>query len=426
MKFRQTTLFLLAMALCAALLTGCGRSSAPRFLLNTEGKRPSDFVGKTAEEQKEKDAARQNIVDALTAMFGTPDDPYLFVDAKEVINLDNVRRAAGPFGGNADGTQKGLFRQHCVHCHGISGDGAGPTAAFLNPYPRDYRRGIFKFKSTAPGVKPTDADLARIIREGVPGTAMPSFLLLHDDEVEALVDYVKYLSIRGETESLLASLAESGDLEMTHDFLAEQLKSPVDMWAAAKDAVVTPSPYPETIEQKLDLAAWKDAKFDEAYAVAFQLAEKKDPAAWHTLGKSVFLGARAQCTKCHGPTGLGDGTATDPIYDLWNKEKANETKERQAALAEGRAPAEALIWALPLQVSLPRNLRLDIYRGGRSPADLYRRVHAGIAGVDMPEGGKALKPLEIWAVVDYVRSLPYESISRYARQHGPVVHKDRM
>ena len=42
--------------------------------------------------------------------------------------------------------QRGLYRQHCVHCHGITGDGAGPTAQFLMPYPRDFRTGEFKFK----------------------------------------------------------------------------------------------------------------------------------------------------------------------------------------------------------------------------------------------------------------------------------------
>ena len=36
-------------------------------------------------------------------------------------------------------------------CHGSSGAGDGPTAAFLYPRPRDYRRGLFKFTSTAQG-----------------------------------------------------------------------------------------------------------------------------------------------------------------------------------------------------------------------------------------------------------------------------------
>ena len=36
-----------------------------------------------------------------------------------------------------------LYRQQCLHCHGVSGGGDGPTAEFLNPLPRDYRKGIF-------------------------------------------------------------------------------------------------------------------------------------------------------------------------------------------------------------------------------------------------------------------------------------------
>ena len=74
----------------------------------------------------------------------------------------------------------------------------------MNPYPRDYRQGAFKFKSTARADKPTTDDLRRILRDGIAGTAMPSFLLLPDDEIDALIEYVKYLSYRGQTERWLS------------------------------------------------------------------------------------------------------------------------------------------------------------------------------------------------------------------------------
>ena len=45
---------------------------------------------------------------------------------------------------------------------------------------------------------------ARRLHDGIPGTAMPSFALLPPDEVEALVEYVKYLSMRGQMETALA------------------------------------------------------------------------------------------------------------------------------------------------------------------------------------------------------------------------------
>ena len=64
------------------------------------------------------------------------------------LNRAKVQTASGPVWSDQHGRARGIYRQQCGHCHGTTGDGDGPTAALLNPYPRDYRRGLFKFKST--------------------------------------------------------------------------------------------------------------------------------------------------------------------------------------------------------------------------------------------------------------------------------------
>ena len=46
-----------------------------------------------------------------------------------------------------------LYRRNCVHCHGVSGAGDGPTSPFLYPAPR-LSQGIFKFTSTPSGLPP--------------------------------------------------------------------------------------------------------------------------------------------------------------------------------------------------------------------------------------------------------------------------------
>jgi hypothetical protein len=52
---------------------------------------------------------------------------------------------------------------------------------------------------------------------------------------------------------------------------------------------------------------------------------------------------------------------------------------------------------------------MGVYRGGRRPIDLYYRVFAGINAVPMPgTAGPAVTNEEMWHVVDYVMSLPYE------------------
>lgn len=86
------------------------------------------------------------------------------------------------------------YARYCVGCHGDVGDGNGQAALFLNPKPRNFVNGIFKFSSTRSGQLPTDEDLKRTIRNGLRGSAMPSFALLPDRTLDALVAYIKTLS----------------------------------------------------------------------------------------------------------------------------------------------------------------------------------------------------------------------------------------
>ena len=66
-----------------------------------------------------------------------------------------------------------VYKQHCAVCHGPDGRGNGPAAPSMLPRPRDFTSGRFKYKSTAPGEPPTDDDLLRTVRDGLPASAMP-------------------------------------------------------------------------------------------------------------------------------------------------------------------------------------------------------------------------------------------------------------
>src|SRR3990167_572691 len=68
---------------------------------------------------------------------------------------------------------KRLFNERCVGCHGFEGQGDGPMAKFVNPPPRRFVGGIFKYKTTEGEGVPTDGDMFRVITNGLPGTAMP-------------------------------------------------------------------------------------------------------------------------------------------------------------------------------------------------------------------------------------------------------------
>ncbi len=88
------------------------------------------------------------------------------------------------------------YQRHCVGCHGAQGDGRGEAAGWLDPRPRNFQLAQFKFNQRGVGELPTDEDLKRTIRHGLKGSAMPSFRLLPDPTLDALIVYLKTFSPR--------------------------------------------------------------------------------------------------------------------------------------------------------------------------------------------------------------------------------------
>lgn len=312
--------------------------------------------------------------------------------------------------------QKGrtVYMKNCMHCHGVSGDGNGSTAQFLNPRPRDYRLGVFKFTSTLSAEKVSREDLHRIVKYGIPGTYMPSFLLLGEEETKSAVEYVRWLAVRGEFEKRTDD--DLGDF--TEDAVADTVKKAAAAFEAAKKAGEKPaSPVKEREARKLaseafakyltedlegaveDTAtflaeAWTRAD-DDASRIVPTEARVRDGVESRERGRLLYMSDKTKCYTCHGMLGKGDGAATE---DFWKKPGSEELYPR-------RGLHDA--WGNSLQ---PRNLTLGQYRGGRRPVDVFRRVYAGIKGTPMPGFGKtALKDAEIWDIVNFVMSLQYQS-----------------
>jgi mono/diheme cytochrome c family protein len=259
-----------------------------------------------------------------------------------------------------------FYRVQCLHCHGPEGGGNGPTAKFLDPLPRDYRRGVFKFTSQKDRAMPSRHDLHQILARGVTGTAMPSFRRFSDVELHGLVDYVRLLAMRGMVERDLAVTYEI-DEALPAEYVLEAYQGAFDKWfedhgdkVVAFDGEVPP-PTPESIAR----------------------------------GKRLFEdAARGNCASCHGVDGRGQGPAvfvTDPETGAMRVDKKDD-------------------WGHDI---LPRNITQGLFRGGRRPIDIYRRIYAGINGTPMPaigeskdpEGHPLLSGEDLWALVHYVGHL---------------------
>ncbi len=90
-----------------------------------------------------------------------------------------------------------IYVKRCSFCHGLLGDGEGPAAEFLDPRPRDFTLGVFKFRTTDSGELPTNEDMFRTVSKGLPGTGMQAFddgrikNGLSEDERWAVIAYIK-------------------------------------------------------------------------------------------------------------------------------------------------------------------------------------------------------------------------------------------
>src|SRR5439155_17092311 len=85
-----------------------------------------------------------------------------------------------------------VYERRCIGCHGAKGDGNGPSAVFLNPRPRDFTRGIFKFRSTPDkDTLPTDVDLYLTVTDGLWGDRKSTRLNSSQVAISYAVLYLK-------------------------------------------------------------------------------------------------------------------------------------------------------------------------------------------------------------------------------------------
>ncbi|MFM8733962.1 MAG: c-type cytochrome [Pirellulales bacterium] len=319
----------LVVSILAIALAGCSRLSDVAFSLRTDTEKL---------ELPAKHAAQ--IAEYLAMFHGTPANPRMALPDSEaessaappvttdagVPGVMSISRIDKP-GYDRRKLQLGhsVYTKQCAGCHGTTGDGKGPAGGYLNPPPRDYRNGVFKFTSTPRGSKPRRDDLRRILKYGAKGTSMPAFRFLSDEEAEAVLDYVQVLSARGELEVNLIreatdELDEDGDFDP--ETVAGFVQAISSSWDRAESEIVRPVTVnpprtPDTIH---------------AGAVAF---------------------AEFSCVKCHGSNARGSKSA-DVGQDIWGR------------------------------TAYPANLAMGMLHGGRRPVDIYRRIYSGINGTPMP------------------------------------------
>jgi mono/diheme cytochrome c family protein len=369
----------------ACLLSGCGSDHYPaelRYPLRTDWlvvtkpspetwdqPRPGQLDEELARIKDLRDAEvldpnkvpagdRRELTEALDKVFGTPADPSVKGSEEDEEAVEHLR-----LGKEHLRSGSSLYRRHCLHCHGLTGDGRGPTGPWLFPHPRDYRQGVFKFLSTASrGVaerKPRRADLIRTLQNGIDGTSMPSFRVLPDEQLQDLVSYVIHLSLRGQVEyDTMRTYLQRGKDALEDEDIGTHVQKQAGLFLKRWDESNTAPPI-----------APQRYKFNESNERQRHASIKR--------GYEVFVKSEGGggCISCH----IDYGRQVPFRYDQWGT------------------------------LTRPANLTVPVYRGGRRPVDLYWRVRGGIPPADMPVNN-SLTDEQVWDLVTFIRNLPYPAM----------------
>ena len=151
-----------------------------------------------------------------------------------------------------------LYDRWCAECHGFDGAGDGSAAAFMMPRPRDFTLGVYQIRTTANGELPTDADLERVIRTGMPGTAMPGWeSKFNNSEIGDLVAYVKSFSRFFEQFGAPEPLDFGSPPRVTDEGLAEgrRLYEEIECWKCHGEFGRSDGSSAPTLQDDLDFPA---------------------------------------------------------------------------------------------------------------------------------------------------------------------------
>lgn len=151
----------------------------------------------------------------LAVLLRNEQEPFLTSDPR-----GSTRRKPRSVGADADA--QSLYTRYCAACHGEEGNGNGRAARFLFPRARNLRRDAFRIVSSEDGI-PTVDDVIRVIREGMPGTAMRSFPELSEPESLQLAELVLEMFRDGIREQVVSIYAAEGENVSEDDIQEEAL-----------------------------------------------------------------------------------------------------------------------------------------------------------------------------------------------------------
>lgn len=239
-----------------------------------------------------------------------------------------------------------VYIEYCMACHGMNGEGNGPSSKGSNPPPRNFTQGLYKFGLSKDGALPSDEDFARIIKKGLHGTGMFAWDV-SSKQIYAVTQYIK---------TFAPQVWEKGDAS--------------------------------SVGKKVELQndPWGLPRIESAVA----------------RGKDVYHGVTS-CQSCHMAyvpskefsdinKKINGSAVTDidpTMYDLKNQESEYYLYNHKDKFAK----------------YLPPDFTWHEIRSAQTVEEIAYRLCAGVTGTGMPAWCGTVPDDDVWALSYYVRSL---------------------
>lgn len=239
-----------------------------------------------------------------------------------------------------------VYIEYCAACHGMTGEGNGPSAKGSVPPPRNFTQGLYKFGLSKDAGLPSDEDFARIIKHGLKGTGMLSWDV-SPQQVFAVTQYIK---------TFAPQVWEKGDATS----VGKKVELRDDPWGIAR--------------------------------ISSAVARGKD--VYHVV---------ASCQSCHmayvSPKEFSDMNKKingEAVNDFDSSNYDLKIQDSEYYLHEHKDKTVK---------NLPPDFTWHDIRSASSVNDIAYRLCAGVTGTGMPPWCGTVSDDDVWALAYYVKSL---------------------
>ena len=326
------------------------------------------------------------------SLAGVPVAALAFAMASAITPVMAADVIAATGGGERHEAGRAIYNFRCYFCHGYSGDARTLAATYLEPPPRNF--------AALPEDGLDREHMLAAVTAGLPGTAMKGFAgILSEDEIAAVVDFVRVEFMRRKAENTRYHTVENG----WPDHQRNRIAFPFARGEIALDTAWEALTEEQRRGKRLFLASCischDHARTDDP-GVTWEGRPVSYPRNSHEPGVPTRAPTRDEAVSSASPYLLHD--VIPAIEGLSMQEKAGESLYQNNCAFCHAADGTGRNWIGSFMEPHPRDLTDSRFMSAMTRSRLSVTIRNGLPNTSMPAWKHVLDGEQIEAIVAYV------------------------